>query len=120
MIGQVLDIVIIVLLGATVIYCYQLSRKLTVLREGHAELQALIVKFDSAAARAESNLKSMKNIDLANVRTVSAANDKAGALADELSVMISAGDRVAGRIETVMREVRSASTRTAERRQATR
>ncbi len=95
------------LLIATCAYCYVLSRKLKALREGQSELLSIIAKFDDASRRAELNLSTMQSTGADLNRNLAAAAARAHALIDELSVMVNAGDHVAGRIEGAVSEVRA-------------
>lgn len=101
-----IEVIIAALLIATCGYCYVLSRKLRALREGQAELKTLIETFDQASRRAERNLAVMQKSGLTASRDLDAAAARAHALIDELSVMVNAGDHIAGRIEGVVNEVR--------------
>ena len=101
------EIFISVLMIATCGYCYVLNRKLQALREGQTELLKTIEQFDSAARRAEQNLNAMQGTGAAMNRDLASATERAHALIDELSVMVNAGDHIAGRIEGVMREVKA-------------
>ena len=103
----IVETVIGALLVATCAYCYVLSRRLRALREGQAELLSLITKFDEASQRAERNLSAMQSNGISMSRDLDVVTARAHALIDELSVMVNAGDRVAGRIEGAVNEVRA-------------
>lgn len=107
MFEQLVEIAGLMLLVATCIYCYILSRRLQKLRDGQAELLAVIDKFDAASKRAENNLGKMQSAGAAINRELGAATLKANALVDELSVMVHAGDQIAGRIEGAVNDVRA-------------
>ncbi len=107
----VLEISVGLLLIATCAYCITLSRKLQKLRDGQAELLATIDRFDEASRRAEQNLNAMQGAGATLNRDLGAAAGRASALIDELSVMVSAGDDIAGRIEAAMRDVRAVGAR---------
>lgn len=102
-----IELIVAALLVATCGYCFVLSRKLRALRNGQAELKTLIEKFDQASRRAERNLAVMQKSGLTANRDLDAAATRAHALIDELSVMVNAGDHIAGRIEGVVNEVRA-------------
>ena len=107
MVELALEITVALLLGATCTYCYVLSRRLRVMREGQKELTTLIGKFDEASRRAEKNLSAMQNNGANMGRDLDQVTARANALLDELSVMVHAGDHIAGRIEGAMNEVRA-------------
>ncbi|MEL6789017.1 MAG: DUF6468 domain-containing protein [Pseudomonadota bacterium] len=111
----------ITLVGLLMIACglgVILNRRLTRLRDDQANLLRSIETFDTATRRAEATLAAIKargeSLDGALGRTVSRANF----LMDELSVMVSAGDKIADRIEHVMADVRSVGRASSEREAA--
>ena len=104
-----IEILLACLLAATCGYCFVLNKRLRVLRSGHNDLLKIIADFDSASKRAEKNI-SLMNMSGQNAnKNLSEVTSRATTLMDELSVMVSAGDHVATRIETVVNEVRSIS-----------
>lgn len=113
MVEVLIEIIVAALLIATCGYCFILSRKLRALRRGQAELKTLIEKFDEASRRAERNLAVMQKSGLSASRDLDAVTVRAHALIDELSVMVNAGDHIAGRIEGVVNEVRALGARRA-------
>ncbi len=106
-----LEISVGLLLIVTCVYCIVLGRKLEKLRDGQMELLATIERFDEASRRAEQNLSAMQGAGAALNRDLGAAESRANALIDELSVMVNAGDDIAGRIEAAVRDVRAAGSR---------
>lgn len=106
-----LEISIGVMLIAACIYGIMLNRKLKILRDGQSELTATIERFDDASRRAEANLSAMHRAGATLNRDLAAAAGKATGLIDELSVMVNAGDAIAGRLEGAVRDVRSVSAR---------
>ncbi len=107
----IIELVIGMLLIATCGYCYHLSSKLRELRAGQAELLQTIETFDDASRRAEQNLAKMQNTGASMNRELGEATLRANALIDELSVMVDAGDHIAGRIEGAVKEVRAVGAR---------
>lgn len=104
---MIIEFMVVGLLVATCVYCYVLSQRLRTLRAGQEELLSVIAKFDDASRRAENNLKVMQTTGVTMGRDLDEVTAKAHALIDELSVMVNAGDHIAGRIEGVVNEVRS-------------
>ena len=107
----IIEAVVAILLIATCTYWYVLSRRLSALRKGQKELLDVISKFDAASRRAEQNLAAMQNNGVSMGRDLDAVTARANALIDELSVMVNAGDHIAGRIEGVVNEVRTLGAR---------
>jgi hypothetical protein len=101
-----LDILVAVLLAATIIYGSLLNRKLGALRSNKAELDVLIQSFNDACMRAE-----------AGVRTLRTATDEATRLQqylargqmlrDDLAFLIERGTVLADRMEGNVRSARA-------------
>lgn len=104
--GDAIEIVVATLLVATCAYCFVLNRRLKSLKDGQAELKAAIATFDEASRRASENLARMEKSSVAMGRNLAGVMGRANALVSELSVMVSAGDHIAGRIETAVNDVR--------------
>jgi hypothetical protein len=104
--GVILDIVVVALLcfggaGGVII-----SRRLGKLMRVQEELQAALAAFDAAAGKADIALKRLEAGGLAKTAELHAAASKAESLLAELSVMTSAGERIADRIDGAVRDVR--------------
>jgi uncharacterized Fe-S cluster-containing radical SAM superfamily protein len=105
----IIETVVVGLLIATCGYCYVLSRRLRTLRAGQEEMLAVIEKFDEASRRAEKTLTAMQTNGALVSHRLNDTTERATQLIDELSVMIHAGDRIAGRIEIAAGAVRGDS-----------
>jgi len=101
-IGAAVDLLVAALLIATCVYCAILSRRLNTVREGQAALEAAIATFDDASRQAKDNLDRMERNGDAMGRGLTKTLARGDALASELAVMINAGDRIAGRIESAV------------------
>lgn len=96
-----LDIVIIVMLGATIFYAVRLSKHLSVFRSNCGEMERLIRELSTQITRAQEGitvLDEMSSTQGENLRKLIA---KAQGLCDELEIMTEAGDFMAGRLETL-------------------
>ena len=111
MIALILDMLIATLLVCACGFGLILSRKIAVLKSGQSDLAAAISTFDAATRRAEETLQRIEAAGLANGRTLSTQGRRAETLANDLSVMIAAGDRVADRIEAALGNVRAVGQR---------
>ena len=110
-IALLMDFLLIGLLCATCAYCIQLNRRLKVLKDGQTDLHSAIKVFDEASAQARDMLERIEENGVSHSRGLEAEMSKASALASELSVMVSAGDNIAARIERAMNEVRAVGIR---------
>lgn len=105
--GDAVEIVVALLLVATCAYCYLLNRRLKALKDGQDDLKTAIATFDQATRRAQENLERMESNSVAMGRDLAGVMGRANAVVSELSVMVSAGDHIAGRIETAVNDVRA-------------
>ncbi|MEL7486987.1 MAG: DUF6468 domain-containing protein [Pseudomonadota bacterium] len=113
MLSVVIDALLIGLLGATCAYCISLNRRLAAIKSGQDALESAIAAFDEASRRAESTFRHAEQAGRHQHADLDAAVRRANALAAELSVMINAGDNIAGRIETAIGDVKSIGARKA-------
>jgi len=115
-----LDGMLAVLLGTTIVYAAILNRKLKQLRQGEVEMKALLTEFNSSAAKAEANLGQMKLMagqamaargadgpgELAALRQ---ELDRGHALKDDLSFLVDRGEALADRLANAISEARDAA-----------
>ena len=103
-----LDILIVVLLAATIGYAARLSGRLAALRKDRAELDAMATKFSEAAQRAEAAIAALKATSESSGKTLEQATAKAQGLRDDLAFMIERGeplaDRLSGAVAASMRQ----------------
>ena len=93
-----LDVLVSVLLAATIFYCAVLDRKLKALRSGNDGLKQTIDQLNTATARAEVSITQMKQVSGGLDNGLTQQMRDARSLADELSVMVASGNSLAGRI----------------------
>ncbi|MBI1208581.1 MAG: hypothetical protein GC191_15015 [Azospirillum sp.] len=95
----VLDVLIVGLLAATIIYAVMLNRRLTQLRDSRGELDVLVRGFAEAAARADSGVKGMQKVASEAGEELQKTIGRAKSLRDELQFILEAADAVANRLE---------------------
>lgn len=105
--AMLLDCVVIALLCAAAIGGWLISQRLAKLTQVQEELRAALSSFDEAASRADAALKRLEAGGVAKGAELQFAAKRAEALISELSVMNSAGERIADRIEGAVKDVRS-------------
>ena len=103
----IIDLLFIFLLAATCAYCFMLNRKLNALRSAQSTLGEAISTFDEASKRAQENIDKMEL--LARTKTGDANNiiGRGQDIVSELSIMVSAGERIATRIEAAIGDVKT-------------
>ena len=90
----VLDVVLVILLVATIIYAVVLNRRLAVLRTDRKDLEEFIRRLNSASQRAEAALSGIKVTAEQTQQALNEHGERAQALRDELIFLIDRGDKV--------------------------
>ncbi len=93
-----IELVVGGLLVATITYCYLLDRRLRMLRDGEGDLKQIVVALDRATTRAQGAITDLRVSCDALTRDMERDLKKARGLADELALMVEAGDHIADRL----------------------
>lgn len=94
-----LDLVMIVLLLATIIYAMILSRRLAAFRRNREEMQNFLTAFNAANERAEISIRALKEMAEQSGEKLREDIEKANALNEDLSFMVDRGESIANRLE---------------------
>lgn len=94
----VLDVLVAILLIATIIYAIILNRKLGRLRADRAEFETMIARFVDATQKADAGLKGLKATAEEVGRSLQQPTDRAVAIRDELVFMIERADALAEKL----------------------
>ena len=94
----VADSILSALLLATLIYCVALERKLAMLRKGQDGLTRTIGELSGAIAAAGASMSALKEAANGAAETLNERVSRARAAADELSLLVASGERIAERI----------------------
>ncbi len=105
-IGFYLNILVVVLLVATVFFCWVLNKKLEVIRNHRAELEALIAAFNDSCLRAESGVKALRSATDEATR-LQQYLERSQNLRDDLSYLVDRGGSLADRLEGGVRTART-------------
>jgi hypothetical protein len=98
-----LEIVLVVLLGATLFQAIKLERALGVLKRDRASLEALVVHFNASTQQAESGIARLRSaVDGAGCE-IDGQLSKSISLKDDLIFLTERGDRLADRLESLVR-----------------
>lgn len=107
--SMVLNLVVVALLIATIVYASVLNRRLRKLREGEGEMRAAIETFNQAASVAETRFADMKGAAKGNGVSRAGTTDpkflkqqivNAERLSDDLRVLIGRGEVLADRLDS--------------------
>ena len=93
-----LEIIVCVFLAATIAYCAMLDRRLRAMRSGQDGLRDLVGELNGATQRAVSAIEALRQASEATNEELGERVRSGRALADELSLMVEAGNRIAERL----------------------
>lgn len=103
----ILDLLVSVLLIATIVYAVTLNQRLTQLRKNRDEMAKIIVSFNDATVRAESSIPKLKKAAEDAGMALQERVEKAHSLRDDLAFMIERADTMANRLENAVRSART-------------
>ena len=101
-----LEIVLVVLLGATLFQAIRLERALGVLKRDKASLESLVVGFNTSTHQAESGIQRLRAAADGAGRQIESQLAKSVSLKDDLAFLTERGDRLADRLDTLVRSAR--------------
>lgn len=101
-----LDIVVSLLLIATISYAVMLNSRLSALRKNRDDLAKTIINFNEATMRAESSIPKLRKAADDAGQTLQERVEKAQSLRDDLAFMIERADTMANRLENAVRSAR--------------
>ncbi|MFD2235352.1 DUF6468 domain-containing protein, partial [Phaeospirillum tilakii] len=101
-----LDIVVSVLMVATIAYATRLNARLAALRKNRDDLARTILGFNEATLRAESSIPKLRKAAEEAGQALQDRVEKAQSLRDDLAFMIERADTMANRLENAVRSAR--------------
>ncbi len=101
-----LEIVLTVLLAATLVQAIRLERALGVLKRDRASLEALVAGFNVSTNQAESGIQKLRAAADGTGRHIEEQLTKSGSMKDDLIYLTERGDRLADRLERLVRAAR--------------
>ena len=110
MLSMGLELLLSVLLAATLIYCIVLERRLAAMRKGQDGLKKLLGELNGAIAGAGASIRALKNAAGEAAETLDERLRRARALSDELSLLTNSGERIAQRFDRAVPSRESAAT----------
>lgn len=103
----VLDLIVAILLAATIGYAVLLNKRLGQLRKNREDLVKLVAAFNDATARAEAGIPKLRRAAEEAGGALQERVEKAQSLRDDLAFMIERADTVANRLEMAVRSART-------------
>jgi hypothetical protein len=101
-----LEIILLALLGATLIQAIKLERALGVLKRDRASLEALVVRFNTSTHHAENGIERLRAAADGAGRQIENQLVKSVSLKDDLAFLTERGDRLADRLDVLVRAAR--------------
>lgn len=101
-----LEIFLILLLGATLFQAIRLERALGVLRRDRASLESLVVGFNASTHQAENGIQRLRAAADGAGRQIESQLGKSVSLKDDLAFLTERGDRLADRLDILVRAAR--------------
>jgi hypothetical protein len=98
-----LEIALVLLLAATLFHAIRLERALGVLKHDRAALQELVAGFNSSTRLAEAGIDRLREAAEGAGQQIARQIDAALTLKDDLTLLIERGNRLADRLDTLVR-----------------
>lgn len=95
----ILDLVVILLLMATIVYAVILNRKLKTLHEGKEELRHFLETFAESLAQAKTGVEYLKQVSLESSKDLQDKIRQAKGIRDELGFFVENGEKTIGHLE---------------------
>jgi hypothetical protein len=106
----ILELVLAVLLLATLFQALRLERALGVLKRDRGELESLVAGFNASTRQAENGIERLRSTADGAGRQLERQIAASVSLKDDLSYLTERGDRLADRLDTLVRTARPLST----------
>ena len=101
-----IDVVVAILLVATIVYAIVLNRKLTALRNAKAEMDSTLARFAESTSKAASGIEALKAHAQVSGSALDSIVTRAHSLTDDLTFLIERGSNLANRLEKMTESAR--------------
>ena len=99
----ILELALVILLAATLFHAVRLERALGVLKRDRVQLQELIAGFNASTHQAELGIERLRSAADGAGQQIAGRLDSALSLKDDLTLLIDRGDRLADRLDVLVR-----------------
>lgn len=103
----IIDLIVIALLGATILYALRLNKQLTMLYNARGDLQTFIEGFTNSLSKAETSMASLRSTGETTFAAVHEALNQAQVLKDDLSYLVERGEGIASSLDDSIRAARA-------------
>jgi hypothetical protein len=104
----ILDILLVILLTATLFHAVRLERALGVLKRDRAALEDLVSAFNTSTQAAEAGVERLRTATDGSGRQIQRQIDTATTLKDDLTFLVQRGEGLADRLDEAVRATRPA------------
>ena len=98
-----LEVALVVLLATTLFHALRLERALGVLKRDRSALEALVADFNASTRQAEQGIERLRAAADGAGRQIAKQVDAAGPLQDDLAFLVERGERLADRLDVLVR-----------------
>jgi hypothetical protein len=103
----ILEIVLVLMLAATLFHALRLERALGVLKRDRTQLEQLVGEFNAATRAAETSISRLHDAADGAGRQIGRHVESAGRLKDDLVFLVERGDRLADQLDRLVRAGRT-------------
>jgi hypothetical protein len=102
----IIELILVAMLAATLFHAVRLERALGVLKRDRATLEALVAGFNASTMQAENGIERLRATADGAGRQIARQAEAAIALKDDLAFLMERGERLADRMDTLVRSSR--------------
>ena len=99
----ILEVVLVLLLAATLFHAVRLERALGVLKRDRVALQELVASFNDSTRQAEAGIERLRSMVDGAGQQIARQVDAALSLKDDLALLADRGNRLADRLDALVR-----------------
>lgn len=103
----ILDLFVIICLGATIAFAIRLNNRLTMLYKSRDEMQAFLTQFSESMEKADAGIKDLRGIGESVFKTAQSQLKTAEALKADLGFLNERGEEIAQKLDSVISEART-------------
>lgn len=102
----IIELILVAMLAATLFHAVRLERALGVLKRDRATLEALVAGFNASTTQAENGIERLRATADGAGRQIARQAEAATALKDDLAFLMERGERLADRMDSLVRSAR--------------
>lgn len=102
----ILELCLSALLIATLFHALRLERALSVLKRDRTALESIVAGFNASTSQAETSIVRLRQAADGSGRDIAQRIDAGTTLRDDLALLTERGDRLADRLESLVRQAR--------------